>query len=295
MNDDVLIGTTLDTQCGISWGALRPTVGEELQSLQTAGDERLIWLETSFLDYLGDLKSQWLAKNFLTKETYEGLVMTTRSNVECIKYLLEEMSFHFVLTRKMSSDPIESFFGWLRKSAGSNDQTDVHAVLAGIEKTLKIGVASASSTSNIMAPEESDSLSKLPQQKNTREQTSDEFPADARRELIEQLNRDRPPLPTPDVAALAMVGGYLARTVRENFECEECFALLTKPNASKPSDSLIKHQDRGGLLYPSAQLLNVLYALQQFVEVLLARRRRMHHPLKEAVNNAAEILREHRA
>ncbi|KAL1477603.1 hypothetical protein MTO96_035606, partial [Rhipicephalus appendiculatus] len=42
--------------CGISWGALRPTVGEELQSLQTAGDERLIWLETSFLDYLGDLK-----------------------------------------------------------------------------------------------------------------------------------------------------------------------------------------------------------------------------------------------
>ncbi|KAL1472758.1 hypothetical protein MTO96_022788 [Rhipicephalus appendiculatus] len=148
----------------------------------------------------------------------------------------------------MSSDPMESFFGWLRKSAGSNDQTDVRAVLTGIEKTLKTSVASASSTSNIMAPEESDSLSKLPQQKNTREQTSDDFPADARRKLIEQLNRDRPLLPTPDVAALAIVGGYLARTVRENFECEECFALLTKPNASKPSDSLIKHQDRGGLL-----------------------------------------------
>ncbi|KAL1420594.1 hypothetical protein MTO96_023991 [Rhipicephalus appendiculatus] len=267
----------------------------DCKQFESAGDERLIWLETSFLDYLGDLKSQCLAKNFLTKETYEGLVMTTRSNVECIRYLLEEMSFHFVLTRKMSSDPIESFFGWLRKSAGSNDQTDVRAVLTGIEKTLKTGVASASSTSNIMAPEESDCLSTLPQQKNTREQTSDEFPADARRELTEQLNRDRPLLPTPDVAALAMVGGYLARTVRENFECEECFALLTKPNASKPSDSLIKHQDRGGLLYPSAQLLNVLYALQKFVEVLLARRRRMHHPLKEAVNNAAEILREHQA
>ncbi|KAL1418789.1 hypothetical protein MTO96_025674 [Rhipicephalus appendiculatus] len=150
----------------------------------------------------------------------------------------------------MSSDPIESFFGWLRKSAGSNDQTDVRAVLTGIEKTLKTGVASASSTSNIMAAEESDCLSTLLQQKNTREQTSDEFPADARRELIEQLNRDRPLLPTPDVAALAMVGGYLARAVPENFECEECFALLTKPNASKPSDSLIKHQDRGGLPRP---------------------------------------------
>ncbi|KAH7979598.1 hypothetical protein HPB49_010001 [Dermacentor silvarum] len=267
----------------------------DYKQFESAGGERLIWLETSFLDYLADLKSQCLAKNFLTKETYEGLVITTRSNVECIRYLLEEMSFHFVLTRKMSSDPIESFFGWLRKSAGSNDQTDVRAVLTGIEKTLKTGIASASNTSNIMAAEESDYLSTLPQQKNTREQTSEEFPAGARRELIERLNRDKPLLPTPDVAALAMVGGYLARAVREYFECVECFALLTKPNASTPSDSLIKHQDRGGLLYPSAQLLDVLYALQKFVEVLLARRRRIHHPLKEAVNNATEILREHKA
>ncbi|KAH7938556.1 hypothetical protein HPB49_025091 [Dermacentor silvarum] len=156
------------------------------------------------------------------------------------------MSFHFVLTRKISSDPIESFFGWLRKSAGSNDQTDVRAVLTGIEKTLKTGIASASSTSNIMAAEESDCLSTRPQQKNTREQCSEEFPADARKELIERLNRDKPLLPTPDVATLAMVGGYLARAVRENFECVECFALLTKPNASTPSDSLIKHQDREG-------------------------------------------------
>ncbi|KAL3226641.1 hypothetical protein MRX96_024841 [Rhipicephalus microplus] len=93
-----------------------------------------------------------------------------------------------------------------------------------------------------------------------------------------------------------MVGGYLARAVRENIECEECFVLLTKPSASTPSDSLIKHQDRGGLLYPSAHILDDLYALQKkFVEVLLATRRRMHHPLKEAVNNAAEILREHKA
>ncbi|KAH7973404.1 hypothetical protein HPB49_000677 [Dermacentor silvarum] len=82
-----------------------------------------------------------------------------------------------------------------------------------------------------------------------------------------------------------MVGGYLARAVRENFECVECYVLLTKPNASTPSDSLIKHQDLGGLLYPSAQLLDVLYALQKFVEVRVARRR-MHHPLMEALNNA---------
>ncbi|XP_075726358.1 uncharacterized protein LOC142768285 [Rhipicephalus microplus] len=262
----------------------------DCKQFESAGDERLIWLETSFLDYLADLKSQCLAKNFLTKETYEGLVITTRSNVDCVQYLLEEMSFHFVLTRKMSLDPFELFFGWMRKSVGSNDQRDVRAVLTGIEKTLKTSVASASSNSNVMAAEESNRLSTLPQQKH-----KGKFPADARRELIDRLNRDNSLLPTPDVAALAKIGGYLARAVRENIECEECFALLTKPSASTPSDSLIKHQDHGGLLYPSAQLLDAFYALQKFVEALLATRRRMHHPLKEAVNNAAEILRDHKS
>ncbi|KAH7967342.1 hypothetical protein HPB49_024127 [Dermacentor silvarum] len=45
----------------------------DCKRFESAGDERLIWLETSFLDYLDDLKSQCLAKNFLTKETYEGV------------------------------------------------------------------------------------------------------------------------------------------------------------------------------------------------------------------------------
>ncbi|KAK8768486.1 hypothetical protein V5799_015049, partial [Amblyomma americanum] len=203
----------------------------DCKQFESTSDERLIWLETSFLDYLADLKSQCLAKNFLTKETYEGLVMTTRSNVECIRYLLEEMCFHFVLTRKMSSDPIETFFGWLRKSAGSNDQTDARAVLSGIEKTLKTGIASASSTSNVMAAEGSGCLSTLPQQKNTREGTSEEFPADACRELTERLKRGQPLLPTRDVAALAMVGGYLARAVQENIDCEECVSKAKRLGA----------------------------------------------------------------
>lgn len=33
------------------------------------------------------------------------------------------------------------FFGWLRKSPGSNDQTDAQGVLSGIEKILKTGIA----------------------------------------------------------------------------------------------------------------------------------------------------------
>lgn len=92
-------------------------------------------------------------------------------------------------------------------------------------------------------------------------------------------------LPTPDVAAL--VGGYIARKIHETISCDECFTLVTKPNTSTPSDALIRHQDRGGLLYPSAELVMVLHSLKKYVEVFLAKARKMKQPLKAAVDNAA--------
>lgn len=111
---------------------------------ESVDDARLTWLMTSFLQYLADMKRRCTPKQFLSRETYHGLVMTTTSNVECVKYLLGVANFKFVLTRQFSSDPIESFFGWLRRSAGSNDQTDARAVLSGLEKVLKTGLISAS-------------------------------------------------------------------------------------------------------------------------------------------------------
>ncbi|KAH9368459.1 hypothetical protein HPB48_012611 [Haemaphysalis longicornis] len=136
----------------------------DCKQYESESDKRLGWLETAFLDYLAEIKQQSLAKNFLTKETYQGLLFTSISNVKCIRYLLEVMRFRFILTRKMSSDPIEAFFEGLRKSAGSNDQTDVRAVLSGIEKALKTGTACTSSSSNVMTADSSSCCSSaLPQ------------------------------------------------------------------------------------------------------------------------------------
>ncbi|XP_040071853.1 uncharacterized protein LOC120844246 [Ixodes scapularis] len=265
----------------------------DCRQFDSESDERLEWLETTFIDYLSTMKRQCLAKNFLTKETYQGLVMTTHSNVECVKYLLTESNFLFVLTRKMSSDPIESFFGWLRRSAGSNDQTDARAVLSGIEKMLKTGIASKSDCSNVVSVDNSSSLSTMLRDQTTMaEQAAGHFPREALTTLSENLNEDKALLPTPDIAALAMVGGYLARAIGERTSCEGCLSLLTKPSSSAPSDALIKHQDRGGLLYPSGELLHVLYSLRRYIEVVLAKKRNLKRPLKEAVDNAAKVLRE---
>ncbi|KAH8035152.1 hypothetical protein HPB51_004393 [Rhipicephalus microplus] len=150
---------------------------------------------------------------------------------------------------KMSSDPIESFFGWLRKSAGSNDQTDARAVLSRIEKMLKTGIASKSDCSNVISVENSNSSSAmLRDQPVIAVQAAEHFPREALIALSKNLSEGNELLPTPDIAALAMVGGYLARAIGERTSCEECLSLLTKPGSSGTSDALIKHQDRGGLL-----------------------------------------------
>ncbi|KAH6944999.1 hypothetical protein HPB50_006701 [Hyalomma asiaticum] len=77
-------------------------------------DDRLEWLEVSFPMYIEELKKDVSSRGFFTTETCEALLLTTYSTVSCIRYMLSAEKFHFVLTRKFSSDPIESLFGTLR-------------------------------------------------------------------------------------------------------------------------------------------------------------------------------------
>lgn len=50
-------------------------------------------------------------------------------------------------------------------------------------------------------------------------------------------------------------------------------------------------KDRGGLLYPSAELVMVLHSLKKYAEVYLAKAWKCQlQPLKAAVDNAAEVL-----
>lgn len=115
-------------------------------------DERLEWLEQDFLPYLEDLKRTCLSaepqRQFLTKETHEAITITTKSTVQCILYLLNQ-GFHYVLTRKFNSDPVESIFSALRQMSGENDMLDVRATLFSLEKILKTGRLATSKHSNV--------------------------------------------------------------------------------------------------------------------------------------------------
>lgn len=113
-------------------------------------DRRLHWLEEEFPQYLESLHNACTSsgKKFLSAETYEALLLTSKSTVLCVKYLLDS-GFFYVLTRNLSSDPVEALFSALRQMAGCNDCLDARSVTFCLEKLLRTGVICASQASNV--------------------------------------------------------------------------------------------------------------------------------------------------
>lgn len=97
-------------------------------------------------------------------------------------------------------------------------------------------------------------------------------------------------LPTLQLSATVYIGGYIARVVSEHIDCEKCCALTTKPPTNQPLQQFTRLQDRGGLLYPSDQLLYILETLQLFVEAALKEKPQLQKPLKTLTEAAVSAV-----
>ncbi|EFX64788.1 hypothetical protein DAPPUDRAFT_117858 [Daphnia pulex] len=91
-------------------------------------DPRLRYLEETLQNYLEKWKDHTVktrnSQGFLSKETYEALIFTCKSTAACVRYLLQERKFKFVLTRRFSTDNIERMFGAIRSMCGGNNKWD---------------------------------------------------------------------------------------------------------------------------------------------------------------------------
>ena len=83
---------------------------ERIKPYQSTNDDRLVWMEETFLKYFEDWKAGITArkgpftpaereKMFLSNVTYEGFKISANSHVEAIKFLLSE-GFSYVLTER---------------------------------------------------------------------------------------------------------------------------------------------------------------------------------------------------
>ncbi|KAH6923078.1 hypothetical protein HPB50_021408 [Hyalomma asiaticum] len=263
----------------------------DVQHYGDPDDSRLEWLELSFPMYVEDLKNKSpSANNFFPAETYKALLLTTYSTVACVQHLLTEEKFLFVLTRKFNSDPIESLLGTLRRSLGSNDHLDVRSTMSGLEKLLKTGIVAAPECRNILHERELAESDALPTAVRTHKELSVLPPATIH--VLDALeSKDVPAsLPTLQVTATVYMGGYIARLVREHMGCDMCVEIASKAPSSQPLQQLTRQQDRGGLLYPSDELLYVLDTLRIFTSTALQETPNLRRPLASLLDVAVPAL-----
>ncbi|KAH7953581.1 hypothetical protein HPB49_010341 [Dermacentor silvarum] len=228
-----------------------------------------------------NVRNESAAGSFLSKETYHALIFATTSNVQCIRHLLTVKKFEFVLTRKMSSDPIESMFGFLRRSSGSNDILDVKSAICGLEKMLKTGIVAASDQSNVQSSTSFAARQLLPiQHSHTMPATGNKFIDQAVNDLKNHCTTLTPRITGPHEASVAMVGGFIVRAATESIVCSNCIALLQGQKGNTPLLGLIVHQDRGGLFYPSQELVKLLIGLRKLVDSVLPHRKYFTKPLE---------------
>ena len=108
---------------------------DALKPYTSCDDERLNWLENTFLKYLADWKKSTedrpgnfspidRQKMFLSLQTYEGLQMTVYSVIEVTKFLLSK-GMAFVLTNCFNQDVVEEYFGWQHSLGRRSDNPNI--------------------------------------------------------------------------------------------------------------------------------------------------------------------------
>ncbi|KAH9360312.1 hypothetical protein HPB48_000875 [Haemaphysalis longicornis] len=192
----------------------------------------------------------------------------------------------------MCSDPIESMFGFLRRSSGCNDALDVKSAICGLEKMLKTGIVAASIDSNVQSTTSftSSQLLAVQQRRPASTDVTDKFLDTAAQGLKEHCLSERPLVSNPDVASLAMIGGFIVRAPSEHIHCADCIAVLQGARSSTPHLGLINHQDCGGLFYPTQELVKPLIGLRRFVDYVLSHRRSISKPLEVCVQRSVRVL-----
>ncbi|KAH6931860.1 hypothetical protein HPB50_001191 [Hyalomma asiaticum] len=168
----------------------------------------------------------------------------------------------------------------------------VKSTVCGLEKMLKTGIVAASWESNLQSSTSFASRQLLSPQQSPAANSgeADDILDVAVRRLKEHCLSERPCPSNPDVASVAMVGGFIVGAACENISCTNCAALMQGPKANTPLLGLIAHQDRGRLFYPSQELLKLLLGLRRFVDYVLEHRRCIRRPLETCVKRSVQLL-----
>ena len=127
---------------------------DDLRPYSSAEDSRLTWLEEGFLAYLDDWEDAVRKRDgfrrgeqelmLLSSETRVGLRITVNSFVGMLRELLKypELKGKYLLSERISQDPLENFFGKVRQAGGRNANPSVKTMQEATD-VLRLQASSA--------------------------------------------------------------------------------------------------------------------------------------------------------
>lgn len=275
-----------------SWGQIDATLSffRMMNSLITTMTSRFpakalrpgskgVQLMKDFLEFL----SQWEthakgAGGYLSKSTADGLKVTISSTLQLLDYLAAH-GYKFVMTSRLSQDPLENFFGIIRESSGCNNHPTPTQFLIVVNCLSFYNLAKVVGSGNAEQAEGSEDLSSLLSAHDvavpdTSISTLDKFidsgdlasaerllhsvPVD-HRECIEQKSDSR---------LVHYMAGYVARKFLSRSNCEKCKSSLLDSSGNKDETCQFTAMcDKGGLLYPSQAVFEAVKRLEDIFTV----------------------------
>ncbi|XP_049522179.1 uncharacterized protein LOC125944849 [Dermacentor silvarum] len=226
----------------------------------------------NFLAYLDEWETAAGSGGFLSRSTAEGLRVTLSSTLHLLRYLTTKLKFSYMMTCRLSQDPLERLFGIIRQMSGCNDHPTPSQFLISVNTLSFQNLAKPPKGSNVS----SGLLRSLLGADNGKDLTSqrklDEL-LDAgnlaeAHEVLSECGHGTEHVDmvvqTSDARLIYYMAGYVARKSVASTKCAECSRqLLQGENDSAPgAASLTAAVDRGGLLYPSAKLNELVTTLE---------------------------------
>ncbi|GBN49549.1 hypothetical protein AVEN_64732-1 [Araneus ventricosus] len=228
-------------------------------------------------DSLNDIKKEFLKKFIawldkyekmnssncrFSRETHSALSQTSQAFLSVTEYCCNNLNMYYLLLGKIQTDKLESRFGQYRSMSGDQYHISIRQLYETenklrISRELKL-ISHTSGSFDIDLFDNSD------QDENSVEIIDDFF------QDIEISNSDIDKV-ADSLPVIAYLAGYCSHSAHKNVKCYKCRKkLLTDKEMDVDNFKLIKSCDRGGLLYPSKFVTNIVLHISIVTQKLIS-------------------------
>ncbi|KAH7986023.1 hypothetical protein HPB49_026159 [Dermacentor silvarum] len=209
------------------------------------------------------------SQGYLSQSTSEGLRVTLSSTLALLSYATTKLGYRYLMTSRLSQDPIERLFGIVRQMSGCNDHPTPTQFLISVNCLTFQNLAKSPSHGNVatgllnslIGTEDVKAKSQ-----NRIDQLLDVGDLSEANEVLKECGIEHTSLITQasDSRLIYYIAGYVAKKCIAGTKCEECCRqlLALKDGTAPDTACLTSAVDRGGLLFPSPNLNALVTSLE---------------------------------